>query len=226
MTDINKSKPDEAIAALRSEQWIPVGERLPTHIYSVLVWVEDDGFEPFVDCGIYNANKSHWQINDGEEDRIANVTHWMPLPAAPSRETDQRSGSESWSVMSSPDSQESPALGVSLPDHPTAEPALSAEQRVIALLEENRKASCERPTGEAMYSNTARRYLIEDRHKAVETLCLQIAKEADATALRSLTARDEGIEAAAKAAHESLRDIDRAHAEIAYSAASALKGQP
>lgn len=35
---------------------------------------------------------------------------------------------------------------------------------------------------------------------------------------------NEGIEAAAKAAHESLRDIDRAHAEIAYSAASALKG--
>jgi hypothetical protein len=73
--------------AKEPEGWIPVGERLPTHIHSVLMWVVNDHQvegEPYREIGIYNATRAKWQMNFGDDDIDVEVTHWMPLPAAPS----------------------------------------------------------------------------------------------------------------------------------------------
>ena len=138
------------------------------------------------------------------------------LPAPPSRETDQREssgirieGSQSPGSNPAPDvGQSKTGLTESHSGAPTqAEPALSAEQievmRVLLIKVGLNPALCDM----ALSSLTARPYF--DDGERVTTYNRGV---------------NEGIEAAAKAAHESLRDIDRAHAEIAYSAASKLKG--
>jgi hypothetical protein len=53
--------------------WIPVGERLPTHVHSVLMLVTNDGLasfdgHPYVEIGIYNAKRGRWQMNFGDDD--------------------------------------------------------------------------------------------------------------------------------------------------------------
>lgn len=120
---------DEAIAALRSEPWIPVGERLPEEYLHILVWA--DG-APYPIIG-------YWAKDSFRQDSITEieVTHWMPLPAAPSRETDQRSQNLdemplARAVRLARGHQGPPANPItfasSTSDHPTVEPALSAEQ--------------------------------------------------------------------------------------------------
>ena len=73
--------------ALDSSRWIPVAERLPTHIYSVLIWIvgppDATRDEPFREVGIYNAQRGKWQCClTGDEDTDVEVTHWMDLPEA------------------------------------------------------------------------------------------------------------------------------------------------
>lgn len=53
--------------------WIPVSERLPEELESVLVW---EGSE----CDMAYYYKGVW--NSGEH-TISNPTHWMPLPDGP-----------------------------------------------------------------------------------------------------------------------------------------------
>jgi hypothetical protein len=77
----------ELAAAREALRWIPVEERLPTHIHSVLMYVVSDGGalqdSPYVEIGIYNDTRGKWQMNYGDDDIDVEVTHWMPLPELP-----------------------------------------------------------------------------------------------------------------------------------------------
>ena len=63
--------------------WIPVGERLPTHIHSVWIWVTDDHLAisdaPYGEVGVYNAERGQWQMNFGDDDIDVEVSHWQPI---------------------------------------------------------------------------------------------------------------------------------------------------
>jgi hypothetical protein len=77
-----------------SSRWVPVTERLPTHIYSVLIWVvgptEATCGEPFREIGIYNASRGKWQCClTGDGDTDVEVSHWMDLPEASWRPPEQ-----------------------------------------------------------------------------------------------------------------------------------------
>ena len=63
--------------------WIPVAERLPEEMVSVLVWMPDlPHAEHGMDIGSYMNFEwgVSWMVSDG---RSAFPTHWMPLPAPP-----------------------------------------------------------------------------------------------------------------------------------------------
>jgi hypothetical protein len=70
-------------------RWIPIAERVPTHIYSVLGWVTnaDDPEiydEPHADIVVWNAKRRKWQCGSYAEDDVdVTVTHWMDLPVDP-----------------------------------------------------------------------------------------------------------------------------------------------
>ena len=55
--------------------WIPVSDRMPNQDQPVLVWVNEEGV--YVDYGDGENFANH---------HIVDVTHWMPLPAAPKQE--------------------------------------------------------------------------------------------------------------------------------------------
>jgi hypothetical protein len=67
-------------------RWIPVGERLPTHIHSVDIWIVGGPphlGESFRDIGIYNARRGKWQVNFGDDDVDVEVSHWREPPEDP-----------------------------------------------------------------------------------------------------------------------------------------------
>lgn len=74
----------EAIAYARAEQasqpqWIPVSERQPNDKQQVLGF--DNGSIKTLTCDHFKCGKvEFWQDHAGY---VFNVTHWMPLPAAP-----------------------------------------------------------------------------------------------------------------------------------------------
>lgn len=73
--------------ALESGRWIAVTERLPTHVYSVIMWVVGPlnvlPCAPLREVGIYNSNRGKWQLGGYADDDIdVEVTHWMDLPEA------------------------------------------------------------------------------------------------------------------------------------------------
>ena len=84
-----------AIAALRaksandeqtkSDGWISVKDRLPAPFMDVLIYTDKNRGEP--DIGLYstNGNAPHWVVAGALF--IYNVTHWMPLPEPPGRDT-------------------------------------------------------------------------------------------------------------------------------------------
>lgn len=84
-TKIEDVAKGENQAAFTPGEWISVKDRLPSHIYSVLVWVvggplildgDDDGY---LDVGIYNAQRGKWQASNGEDDIDVEVSHWQHI---------------------------------------------------------------------------------------------------------------------------------------------------
>ena len=72
-------------AALREKQrWIPVTERLPERDVQVLGWYKDNPFSQYrPEVVAWNGNG--WVFVYAHR-YVTNVTHWMPLPAAPEEE--------------------------------------------------------------------------------------------------------------------------------------------
>ncbi len=71
----------------RQSLWIAASERVPTHIYSVLVWVVGGSLhhgEDYADIGIYNSARDKWQTNNGDDDIDVEVSHWCDVPLSPS----------------------------------------------------------------------------------------------------------------------------------------------
>lgn len=73
--------------------WIPVTERLPEPMTYVLLVIRRMGKEyrhdPFISTGYMSINKVDWWCShDGScSGNRVEVTHWMPLPKLPKRET-------------------------------------------------------------------------------------------------------------------------------------------
>lgn len=70
-------------AHTEQDGWIKCSERMPDHKVNVLAATS---------CGsiwtaFYNENRNCWDDGDYYDD-IINVTHWMPLPAAPKPESE------------------------------------------------------------------------------------------------------------------------------------------
>ncbi len=72
---------------IQSQQWISVRDAVPTHIYSVVVWVvrgrlvigpDDRGY---LDVGSYFPESNEWKTykNSEEGDEVVEVSHWMQL---------------------------------------------------------------------------------------------------------------------------------------------------
>ncbi len=70
--------------ALDEIDWRDASKELPSHIYSVVIWVvgcPHIDFCPFLDVGIYNAERGKWQMNLGDNDLDVEVSHWFsPRP--------------------------------------------------------------------------------------------------------------------------------------------------
>ena len=68
--------------------WIPVTERTPTHIYSVLGFItkgplvvsDERGMRDIVS---YFPDENAWKVSMGQEDVVVEVSHWMDLPGNP-----------------------------------------------------------------------------------------------------------------------------------------------
>jgi hypothetical protein len=67
--------------APKAPEWIPVSERLPVSGMYLTVIVGDDVGVSHIDVSAFTASLDAWSIHWNEE-----VTHWMPLPAAPTTE--------------------------------------------------------------------------------------------------------------------------------------------
>ncbi len=86
MTFVSKQLLQDCVDALESFQWIPVSERLPEIINepdggvnSVLIYAKD-GYE----CGSdFQTANAAW-VNGP----YAHCSHWMPLPAPPTTQSD------------------------------------------------------------------------------------------------------------------------------------------
>lgn len=72
--------PIEPIRATGGAEWVKVSERMPRHRQSVLGWQEKPG--TVIEC-YPEGIKWYYDYSDGP---CGNVTHWMPLPAAPEEE--------------------------------------------------------------------------------------------------------------------------------------------
>lgn len=80
--------------------WIPVAYELPTHIYSVVVWVVGGPLhygEDYMDVGVWNEKKQRWQTSGavvGKSDDIeVIVSHWMQI-TSPWTGTEKRKNDE------------------------------------------------------------------------------------------------------------------------------------
>jgi hypothetical protein len=84
MTDTDEQSIPSRGSVANLDGWIPVTERLPEEMASVLVWMPDlPHAEHGMDIGSYMNSEwgVSWMVSDG---RSAFPTHWMPLPAPPS----------------------------------------------------------------------------------------------------------------------------------------------
>jgi hypothetical protein len=70
---------DEALAA--APVWVACSERMPDAGVEVLVHMKDRGNVVAMHTSCYGVG--WWQQEDGYEWADEDVTHWMPLPAAP-----------------------------------------------------------------------------------------------------------------------------------------------
>lgn len=72
----------EVAALAQSErvpEWIPVGERLPDHGEPVNVWCSGSD-----QAGVAWVRQGAWYMPEPQALGYDSITHWMPLPAAPS----------------------------------------------------------------------------------------------------------------------------------------------
>ena len=60
-------------------KWIRAKDAVPTTEVFYLVVIDE-----CVDIAIWDPWKSRWWCNGAEHEHIKDVTHWMPLPEAPS----------------------------------------------------------------------------------------------------------------------------------------------
>lgn len=67
---------DGKVVTLKTDEWIPVGERLPDNDAMVLVWSQSNGLHlAYLD--------SYRQWRDSDDNPGKKITHWMPLPRPP-----------------------------------------------------------------------------------------------------------------------------------------------
>jgi hypothetical protein len=76
---------ERRLARPAKEGWIATSERLPTHEYSVLLFVTECAvaIPPFREIGIYNTKTGRFQINNGDDDVEVWASHWADLPEPP-----------------------------------------------------------------------------------------------------------------------------------------------
>ncbi|WP_314421891.1 DUF551 domain-containing protein [Pseudescherichia vulneris] len=81
---------------LKAEQggdgWIACSDRMPDQVYVVAADFSDSYYSPCIpntQIAIYgdwfNDGNPTWDDGDGEDLQLRKVTHWMPIPAPPSR---------------------------------------------------------------------------------------------------------------------------------------------
>ena len=76
----------DAIEKLSKPKWIPVTERLPEHLTSVIVHRKDGGI--FIWEYFDTSSTDECWIDDSMNVySFYDVTHWMPLPEPPEEET-------------------------------------------------------------------------------------------------------------------------------------------
>lgn len=64
--------------------WIPVGERLPKPYEEVMVWPIPSNNSRTADINTIGTWRyGEYELNFGWTENVCEVTHWMPLPAAP-----------------------------------------------------------------------------------------------------------------------------------------------
>lgn len=71
--------------------WIPVGDRVPTHNYTVLAHVIGGPFvfgegDTYITTAAYIREAGGWVECDGEGDVRIEVSHWMDLPQLPTKD--------------------------------------------------------------------------------------------------------------------------------------------
>jgi hypothetical protein len=80
--------------ALHNANWIPVEDRVPTHLHSVLGYVVSGGLvtmdEKMMDCVSYDPERKVWLQCVNGDDAEVKVSHWMPLPFPPFKSTRRR----------------------------------------------------------------------------------------------------------------------------------------
>ena len=81
LTAENAKEEAERDALREKQRWIPVTERLPERDVQVLGWYKDNPFSQYrPEVVAWNGNG--WVFVYAHR-YVTNVTHWMPLPAAP-----------------------------------------------------------------------------------------------------------------------------------------------
>ena len=75
------TKPKELISRVQGGIWINAKDRLPNTIGSYIVFYRDENGMHCMAWAFYNSRKE-WCV---ENEKLIDVTHWMPLPKPPSK---------------------------------------------------------------------------------------------------------------------------------------------
>lgn len=78
----NKEIPAEALSMLKAQGWISVKDRLPDDYSDCIVF---DG--EYVEPAVYYSSSGFYTPDCYEANKIKGVTHWMPLPEPPRKDT-------------------------------------------------------------------------------------------------------------------------------------------
>lgn len=73
-----------AVKALEAQKWIPVTERLPKTSEDVIVFAYGNMIRIWsLERMHYTTADVYWECEDGSNEEVDVVTHWMPLPEPP-----------------------------------------------------------------------------------------------------------------------------------------------